>query len=135
LISKKYREELLNKQTIQARISENAMWLHAVACTLSKLDQQLKANESGTQFERDKTAALHFIDMAELVINTNISRLNKNADDSMRIAASAALKHNDTLPNADFIIPESSPNAKGTGRIPPKENIKQFPGDSAIGNK
>jgi hypothetical protein len=68
--------------------------------------------------------------MAELVINTNISRLNKNADDSMRTAASAALKHNDTLPNADFIIPESSPNAKGTGRVPPKEHIKQFPGDS-----
>jgi hypothetical protein len=135
LMSKKYREEILNKQTIQARISENTMWLHAVACTLSKLDQQLKANESGPQFERDKAAALHFIDMAELVINTNISRLNKNADDSMRTAASAALKHNDTLPNADFIIPESSPNAKGTGRIPPKENIKQFPGDSAVDKK
>jgi len=135
LISKKYREELLNKQTIQARISENAMWLHAVACTLSKLDQQLKANESGTQFEHDKSAAVHFIDMAELVINTNISRLNKNADESMRIAASAALKHNDTLPNKNFIIPESSPNAKGTGRIPPEKHIKQFPGDSAIGNK
>ncbi|MFQ5686128.1 MAG: acyl-CoA dehydrogenase family protein [Candidatus Scalindua sp.] len=129
LISKKYREEILNKQTIQARISENAMWLHAVACTLSKLDQQLKANESGPQFERDKAAALYFIDTAELVINTNISRLNKNADDSMRTAASAALKHNDTLSNADFIIPESSPNAKGTGRIPPQEHIKQFPGD------
>lgn len=129
LISKKYREEILNKQTIQARISENAMWLHAVACTLSKLDQQLKAKESGPQFERDKAAALHFIDMAELVINTNISRLNKNDDDSMRTAASAALKHNDTLPNSDFIIPESSPNAKGTGRVSPKEHIKQFPGD------
>jgi alkylation response protein AidB-like acyl-CoA dehydrogenase len=135
LISKKYREEILNKQTIQARISENAMWLHAVACTLSKLDQQLKASESGPQFERDKAAAIHFIDMAELAINTNISRLNKNADDSMRTAASAALKHNDTLPNADFIIPESSPNAKGTGRVLPEEHIKQFPGDSAANNK
>ena len=130
LISRKYREEILNKQTIQARISENAMWLHAVACTLSKLDQQLKANETGPQFERDKTAALHFIDIADLAIETNISRLYKNADDSMRTAASAALKHNDTLPNSDFIIPESSPNAKGTGRVPPKEHVKQFPGDS-----
>jgi len=128
LIGKKYREEILNKQTIQARISENAMWLHVAACTLSKLDQQLKANESGPQFERDKTAALHFIDLAELVINTNISRLNKNADESMRIAASAALEHNDTLPNGDFIIPESSPNAKGTGRVPPKDHIKHFLG-------
>jgi len=127
LVSKKYKEKILNIQTIQARISENAMWLHAVVCTLSKLDRQLKANESGPQFERDKTAALHFVDMAELVINTNISRLNKNADNSMRTSAAAALKHNDTLPNADFIIPESSPNAKGTGRFPVQENIKQFP--------
>ena len=135
LISKKYREKILNKQTIQARISENAMWLHAVACTLSKLDQQLKANESGPQIERDKAAALHFIDIAELAINTNTSRLKNNADESMRTAASAALKHNDTLPNKDFMIPESSPNAKGTGRLPQEEHIKQFSGDSAANNK
>lgn len=126
LISKKYREEILNRQTTQARLSENAMWLHAVACTLSKLDQQIKHNESGPGFERDKAAAFHFIDIAELYINTNIRQLSENPDISMRIAADAALKHNDTLPNKDFVIPERSPNAMGTGRINLQEHIKQF---------
>ena len=126
LISKKYKEDILNLQTIQKRISENAMWLHAITCTLSKLDYQIRENESGLKFERDKSAALHFIDLAEVSIKENLRRLSENADKSMRVAASASLKHNDTLPNSDFIIPESSPNAKGTGRVNQQEHIRQF---------
>lgn len=125
-MSNKFREKIMNMQTIQMRISENAMWIHAVACALSKLDQQIENNESGIEFERDKAAAFHFIDLAELAVNENINQLTKNADNSMRLAADAALKHNDTLPNNDFVIPEKSPNAKGSGRVNHQEHIKQF---------
>ena len=128
LLSKKYREEIMNLQTVQKRISENAMLIHAIACTLSKLDRQINANETGLEFERDKTAAFHFVDLAEVDINANIHALHENADKSMRVAADAALKHNDTLENKNFVIPEQSPNAKGTGRVNSQENIKQFGG-------
>lgn len=131
LVSNKFREKIMNMQTIQTRLSDNAMWLHALACTLSKLDMQIRSGASGLEFERDKTSALHFADLAEVAINENVRKLTENADDSMRIAAEAAVKYNDTLPNSDFVIPERSPNAKGTGRVNSQQHINQFPGDNS----
>ncbi len=46
----------------------------------------------------------------------------------MLTAADAALAHSQTLPNSDFIIPERSPNAMGTGRTPSQDHVRQFPG-------
>ncbi len=129
LLGKRYKEELLNMQTLQERVSQNAMWIHAMACVLSKLDKQINAGESGLEFERDKTAAFHFADMAEDAVNANIQLLRKNSDESMRVAAEAALKHNDTFANSDFVIPERSTNAQGTGRVNSQQHIKQFPGE------
>lgn len=130
LVSNKFREKIMNMQTVQERLSENAMWLHALSCTLSKLDKQIRNSESGIEFERDKSAALHFAELAEVAIRENIHKLKKNSDNSMRIAATAAIKHSDTLFNRDFVIPEKSPNAEGTGRVNSQEHIRQFPGDN-----
>jgi hypothetical protein len=48
----------------------------------------------------------------------------------MTSAADAALTFSKTLPNNRFVIPERSSNARGTGREPRKEGVKQFPGSS-----
>jgi hypothetical protein len=40
------------------------------------------------------------------------------------------MKHNDSLPNSEYVIPERSPVAKGTGRVNKQDGIKQFPGDA-----
>ena len=53
----------------------------------------------------------------------------------MLAAAEATIKHNDTLPNSDFIIPERSPVAQGTGHKPKQDGIKQFPGNKLVGTK
>ncbi len=133
--SKRYREAIINRQAPQARLADNAMWLHAWACTLSKLDHDVRAANGAAagggdaEFERDRTAALHFFDMAEVAIHHNIRELYENADDSMLAAAAASIRHNDLLPNSDFVIPERSPTAAGTGRVNRQDGIKQFPGD------
>ncbi len=124
------QEKIVERQTVQARIADSAIYLHAMACTLSKLDRQIRAGEEGVEFEADKAAALHFLDLAELWIRDSWRALRFNADPSMRRAASAAIAYNDTLPNGDFIIPERSPVARGTGRTPSQHGIKQFPGDA-----
>ncbi|MEO1129409.1 MAG: acyl-CoA dehydrogenase family protein [Planctomycetota bacterium] len=129
LASKRNAEKILERQAVQARIADNAIYLHVMACTLSKLDAQLRAGADGIDFERDRTAALHFLDLAEVWIRENWRALTANADTSMRIAAKASLEQNDTLPNDAFAIPESSPTAKGSGRVLPQDGIKQFPGD------
>jgi acyl-CoA dehydrogenase family member 9 len=76
---------------------------------------------------------MHFFDLAELAIHNSFRELHENADDSMLKAAAAALKYTDTLPNSDFSIPEMSPVARGTGRKRPQEGVKQFPGESQVG--
>ncbi|HET6567707.1 MAG TPA: acyl-CoA dehydrogenase family protein [Rhodothermales bacterium] len=130
-VSKWHREEIIQRQVVQARVADNAVYLFAMACTLSKMDMQLRNNEHGAAFERDKAAFEHFFDLAEIGILQNIHGLKQNADDSMRRAAEAALNYTETLPNSDFFIHEASPVAAGTGRPTPTDHIKQFPGEGA----
>ncbi len=132
VMSKRYDVEMLKRQTVQARIADVALYLHAFACTLSKLDADIQAhggNGAGDlEFQRDKAAAVHFFDLAEVEIRKLWRELYENPDDTMLAAADIALRHNDSLPNAEFIIPEKSPTAKGTGRTPRQAGIKAFPG-------
>ena len=127
--SYQHQAKILDRQTIQARIADVAILLHAMTCTLSKLDRQIRAGEEGVEFERDRTAAFHFLELAELEILEHWRALVENADESMRQSAAAAMKHNDSLPNSLFAIPEKSPVAAGTGRVLKQDGIKQFPGD------
>ncbi len=129
MASKVHEEKILERQVIQARIADVAIYLHAMACTLSKLDAQIREGQEGPEFERDRAAALHFLKQAEVWIRESWRRLEQNADDSMRTAAEAAIEHNNTLANSGFAIPERSPSAQGTGRTLRQDAIKQFPGD------
>tara|TARA_R110002096_G_scaffold4493_20_gene20949 strand:- start:1076 stop:3037 length:1962 start_codon:yes stop_codon:yes gene_type:complete len=129
LASQRFKDQILKRQLVQARLGDGAMWLHAMACVLSKLDSQLNSNASGKLFERDKACALHFLDLAEHAYHENVTRLKNNADKTMSAAAQAVLDHNDTLPNKDFYIHETSPVAKGEGKPVVKDDIQQFPGD------
>jgi hypothetical protein len=133
-MSYKYQESLaFERQSVQARVANVAILLHAWICTLSRLDSDYRkhgGNGAGDlEIQRDKAAALHFFDLAEVEIHENLRALYENGDDTMLAAAAAAMKHNDSLPNSDYIISERSPNAKGTGRTPRQDGIKQFPGE------
>ncbi|MCC6661659.1 MAG: acyl-CoA dehydrogenase family protein [Phycisphaerales bacterium] len=129
--SRRYKEAIITRQAVQARLADNAMWLHAWACTLSKLDHDVRAgNGQDAEGERDRLAAAHFFEMAEVVIHNNFRELYENADDSMLAGAAAALKFSDTQPNSDFVVPERSPVAMGTGRVNGQDGIRQFPGDA-----
>jgi len=139
VMSRRYDVKVLDRQAVQARIADIAMMLHGFACTLSKLDRDIQAHAGNgvtdLEFQRDKCAALHFFDLAEVEMHDRFRNLYENADDSMLLAADAALKHNDSLPNDQFIIPERSPIAKGTGRKTKQDGIKQFPGSPTVGSE
>jgi acyl-CoA dehydrogenase family member 9 len=133
LASKHYGEQIVAKQCVQARLADSAMWLHAWACTLSRLDHDLRSGQTGAKFERDKAAAMYFFDMAAQEIHRCHHDLINNSDDAMRAAAEATLRYSDTLPNSDYVVPEASPNARGTGHPPKQDGIKQFPGKAYSG--
>jgi len=136
LASKKFEVKILDRQAVQSRLGLVGIMLHAWLCTLSKLDRDIKAhggNGAGdAEFQRDKAAALHFFDLAELEIGTFLREMYENADDTMLKLADATLAHNATLPADLFIIPEKTPtDQRGMGRKPNQNGIKQFPGDKA----
>jgi acyl-CoA dehydrogenase family member 9 len=124
-----YAEKLISRQLIQARLADSAIWLHAYACTLAKLDRDIRLGRIGTDLERDHAAAALLFDMAEAEIRSCWTKVFDHYDTSIQQAASTALRYSEKLPNSRFIIPELSPNAQGTGRRPNQEGIKQFPGD------
>ncbi len=136
-VSKRYEAGLMNRQSVQARLAWIAIYLHAWTCTLSKLDRDMRTHGSngGAEFARDKAAALHFMDLAELEISRSLRDLYFNADDTMLAAAAAAVAYSDTQPASDFVIPESTPTEfLGKGRRPDQTAIKQFPGKSRQGS-
>ena len=55
---KRYEEAIITRRASRPALADNAMWLHAFACTLSKLDQDLRRGGDGAEFERDKAAVL-----------------------------------------------------------------------------
>ncbi|HEX3358935.1 MAG TPA: hypothetical protein VHS31_18295, partial [Tepidisphaeraceae bacterium] len=125
LASRRFAEKIVTRQCVQARLADSAMWLHAWACTLSKLDREIRARKS------QNSAALHFMEMADQEIANCFYQLDRNTDNSMQHAAQSAMQHCDKLPNSDYVIHEASPNAKGTGKPPARTGIRQFPGDNA----
>jgi alkylation response protein AidB-like acyl-CoA dehydrogenase len=136
-MSFQFQESILKRQAVQARLADTAILLHAYLCTLAKLDHDLKAHAGNgvgdAEFQRDKAAAVHFFDLAEREIETRFRELYLNADGTMLSAADAAMAYTAALPNSDFVIPERSPIAKGTGRVAKQEGIKQFPGEKWAG--
>ncbi|NNF04666.1 MAG: acyl-CoA dehydrogenase, partial [Rhodothermales bacterium] len=131
LASKWYRDEIVTRQAVQARLADSAIYLFALSASLSKMDSLIREGATGVGFDRDRTAFEHAFDLFELRIEDRLRSLKKNADSSMLKAASAARAWNDTLPNELFYIHESSPNAAGTGKNVDTEAIRQFPGDDA----
>ncbi len=135
-------ESIVSRQCVQARLAESAMWIHAWACVLSKVDQgvRMSAKAGGSIREaasgdalmaHDRAAGEHFMRMAEEQIGECFRRLHENTDASMHIAASAAMKFADTLPNGDYVIHEASPNAAGSGKPPARVGIPAFLSDNA----
>lgn len=130
LAAKREEEKIVTRQVVQARLADAAMWLHAWACALSRLDKQMKesSDRSSPKFVAERASAEHFMGMAEREIADCFAHLYDNADETMRTAADAVLAWAQTLPNADYVMPERSPVAAGTGRTPGQRGIKQFPG-------
>ena len=72
--------------------------------------------------------------MADEEITAHLRGLRINADQSIAVAAKAAMKQMDSLPNSDYVIPEKTPDesARGTGRVPDQAHIPQFGSGSTV---
>ncbi len=133
LAAKREDAAIVTRQCVQARLADAAMWIHAWACVLSKIDRQLcraKSDEAmdTLKFKRNRAAAEHFMAMAAIEINNSYEALYNHADDSMRVAAEATYAWIDEQPDSDYVLPERTPY-EGKGRPATQAGIDQFPAD------
>jgi acyl-CoA dehydrogenase family member 9 len=118
LMFKEHEERLISNQTIQARLSMSALWIHAMTCTLSRCDANLRAGLDGAAAERELAVVEHLCAMARSEQAIELRALFVNNDATMKKAAAAAFAASDLLPNSGYSLPEKTPDQKffGTGR-------------------
>ena len=129
LMFKEWEDRLVTEQTVQARLSMCAIYIHAMTCALSKLDHNIRKGLDGDALAYETSVVEHLCAMFGLGIEEEIRALRVNADESMKRAADAVLKRIDSFPNADFAIPERTMDmkARGSGRANKSAEVAATP--------
>jgi alkylation response protein AidB-like acyl-CoA dehydrogenase len=133
LMFKTHREALITRQMIQYRLSVCAVWIYALTCALSRLDRTLRRGVNGDVDEERRTVE-HLFALGAEEIGRALRDLRANPDATQLPACQAALRQVAALPNADYVIPERTPDlsARGTGRVPDQTHIPQFGSGSTV---
>ena len=125
---KEHEEKLVTAQMIQARLSMSSLWIHAVACTLSRIDANLRKGLDGSDLEYEMSVVEHLCAMANDEIAKELRALHVNCDPTQKRLADHVMKWAEELPHDRYDIPERTPDAsaRGKGRPEPTEGIPQF---------
>ena len=128
MMIKVHEEEILIRQTIQYRLSTCAVWLHAMSCTLSRVDHAIREGAEGTSLRQEMAIVNHVFALGKHRILGHIRSLKSNTDETMRTLATELDSFVDTLPDSDFFIPERTPveSVQGKGRRHDNDAIPQF---------
>ena len=131
------KEKFATDHLAQSRVSKSVVCIHAMICSLSRLDRDIRNGISGEDLDRDRLVVEHLFDLFEREIEQHRRELKSNADASMRPAAESVLKWSDTLPNGNYAIPESTPvsEARGKGKTADQEMIQQFGAGTVFSGK
>ncbi len=134
MMFKEHEEKLITRQMIQYRLSMSAVWIHAMACSLSKIDRAIRDGLEGSALEHDLAIVRHVFAIGGEQIDTCLRGLRNNIDQTMVAAAAVSNKRIESLPNADYVLPEKTPDlsARGKGRKPDQTHIPQFGSGSTV---
>lgn len=122
--SKWYKEEIVTRQAVQARLGDSATYLFALAASLSRFHYSLSNGEA--DLDEKRAFFQHAFDLFENRILERFRELRVNADGTLFEAAAAGRKRADGLANEDFYIHESSPTDAGSGKRVRTDIVKQF---------
>ncbi len=134
MMLKIHREQMITSQMIQQRLSWCALWIHAATCSLSRADRSLRKGVNGSPLAEELKIVEHICAMADREIASAIRDLRQNTDRTMLACAEAAMSQMETLPDSDYVIPESTPeeSVRGKGRVPDQTHIPQFGSGSMV---
>jgi hypothetical protein len=128
LMFKEKKEALITNQTTQCRLSWISIWIHAMACSISKMDKAIRDGSNDKQLAHDRAMLDYIMSYGVYKINGWLRSLRQNPDVTMLAAAEKAWEFGESLPNEEYYIPESTPDlsARGTGKVCDQDAIKQF---------
>jgi alkylation response protein AidB-like acyl-CoA dehydrogenase len=134
LMLKTHRERLITDQLVQRRLSWCATWLHAMACSLARLDLSIRSGSNGEALADEVRIVEHICAMAHHEIGRNTRELRRSPDRTVHPCYEAAMRQVEALPNPDYVIPERTPDesARGKGRKPDQTHIPQFGSGSTV---
>ncbi len=137
MMFKEHEESLITNQLVQRRLSLGAMWIHAMLCSLSKLDSNLRSGLDGAALDHEMAVVEHLCAIANEAFGDEMRKLRANHDHSIRKAGKSVLAWVDQFPNSDYAMPETSPVADARGRDghgfqPDQDQIHQFGSGSAF---
>ena len=136
MMFKEHEESLITNQLVQRRLSIASLWLHAVACGLSRFDANLRKGLDGSALDHELAVVEHLCAIGNREFGDAIRSLRQNHDATTRAAGKAVLSWIDQYPNEDYSLPETSPNADARGRDgkgfhADQNQIQQF-GDGSV---
>jgi alkylation response protein AidB-like acyl-CoA dehydrogenase len=131
MMFKEHEERLIANQMVQSRISMASIWIHAMLCSLSRLDANIRNGLDGAALEHEMKIVTFICALGNEEYAQQIRALRSNNDDLMRETAKSVLAWADQFPNDDYAMPETSPVAdargrNGHGKTVDEEYIQQF---------
>ncbi|MDG1898984.1 MAG: acyl-CoA dehydrogenase family protein [Phycisphaerales bacterium] len=136
LMFKEHEEGILTNQMIQMRLSSMVIWMHAMFCSLSRHDRDIRSGMDAETLKRDRAIVDHICAIGRHTFKETLGNLRSNTDASMRVAADATWSLLDSMPHSDYIVPEKTPveSALGNGRTVDQNLIQQF-GEGSIADE
>jgi alkylation response protein AidB-like acyl-CoA dehydrogenase len=128
MMFKEHEEKLVTNQLIQSRLALASMWIHAIACSLSKCDRNLRQGLDGDALAGEMATMDHLVALFANEVRMELDGLRQHANATVDAAAAALSKRIEALPNGHYAIPEKTPNAaaRGQGKSVDAESIQQF---------
>jgi alkylation response protein AidB-like acyl-CoA dehydrogenase len=125
---KEHEEKLVTAGLVQRRLALVSLWIHAMVCSISKLQARIDGGLHGNDLEYELAVVRHLCAIANDEIVREQRNLTINSDASVKAAATAAMRWIDGKPNGHYDIPEKTPDmtARGTGKDPDLKGIPQF---------
>ena len=89
MMFKEHEERLVTNQLIQSRLAMAALWIHGIACSLSKCDRHLRQGLYGEALAQEMALMDHLVSLFANEVRIELDGLRQHANRTVEAAAKA----------------------------------------------
>lgn len=137
LMFNEHQEKLVTNQLIQSRLAMSALWIHGIACSLSKCDRHLRQGLDDEALAQELTLMDHLVALFSNEVRIELDGLRQHANRTVEASAKGLLKRVEAMPNSRYSIPEKTPDPSGRGKGRPVDvkSVPQFGAGSVFSGR